>query len=200
MDGLAYRFVPLSASQTGGIDADKLYDKLMNQFRWGNISDPKVYLDETNLRLLSHFRGNFARLANALIRENKKDSAIMALDRAFEVIPTYQLSLSHFDLSHVEQYYMAGAKEKGNALAGDLFRVASEEMDYYLSFPKNFSSGIKGELQNRKVVMYHLCDLTRQYDQALFETFIKHCDALFPDEQWGRMFRQEMLLDSTELE
>ena len=201
MDGMAYRFVPLRASQTGGIDADKLYDKMMNQFRWGNISDPKVYLDETILRLLSLFRGNFARLANALIMENKNDSAIMALDRAYEVIPTYQLSLNYYDLSHVEYYYMAGAKEKGNALAEELFKVTKDELDYFLSFPKELQNSIRGELQNRKYVFFHLCDITRRYDLTLFETFRNVWDAQFPNEQLDRMFQpEELMMDSAELE
>ncbi|MDR1171487.1 MAG: hypothetical protein LBL24_03430, partial [Bacteroidales bacterium] len=199
MDGLAYRFVPLKASQTGGIDAEKLYDKMMNQFRWGNINDPKVYLDETNLRLLSHFRGNFARLAGALTAEGRKDSAVMALNRAYEAIPTYQLPLSYVDLSLLEQYYRAGAKEKGSALAEALFKVAGEEMDYYQSFPKQFSNGIRSELQNRKYVMFHVCDIVRQFDRNLFESYKKHWDTLFPSEQWDMMFQQEML-DSIGLE
>jgi hypothetical protein len=74
LDGLANRFVPLRNSQTRGIDADKMYDIMMNRFRWGNAGDPKVYLDETNLRLLSHFRNNFGRLADALIAENNLSS------------------------------------------------------------------------------------------------------------------------------
>ncbi|MDR1153258.1 MAG: DUF2723 domain-containing protein [Bacteroidales bacterium] len=193
MDGLAYRFVPLKASQTGGIDAEILYDKMMNRFRWGNIDDPKVYLDETNLRLLSHFRGNFARLANALTAEGRKDSAVMALDRAYEAIPTYQLPLGYVDLSLLEQYYRAGAKEKGSALAETLFKITGEEMDYFLSFPKTFSNSIKSELQNRKYVLLHLCNITRQFDRNLFESYKKHWDTLFPSEQWDMMFQQEML-------
>jgi hypothetical protein len=189
MDGLAYRFVPLKASQTGGIDADKLYEKMMNQFRWGNISDSTVYLDETNLRLLSHFRSNFARLANALTAEGKKDSAVMALNRAYEVIPTHQLPLGPTDLPLVEQYYQAGATEKGSALAEALFKVASDEIDYYLGFPKTFTSAVRNELQNRKYVLFHLCDISRKYDQRLFETCKKHWDTLFPTENLDAIFQ-----------
>ena len=192
MDGLAYRFVPLKASETGGIDADKLYDKMMNQFRWGNISDPKVYLCETNLRLISHFRTNFGQLANALNMENKKDSAIMALDRAFEVIPTYQLSLNKYDMILLEQYYIAGAKEKGGTMAEALFKTIGEEMDYFLSFPKHFSNGISGELQDRKYMLYHLCYITWRYDRNLFETYIKYWNSLFPNEPLDMYFQLEM--------
>ena len=191
MDGLAYRFVPLKASETGGVDADKLYDNVMNKFRWGNISDPKVYLCETNLRLIQHFRGNFGRLANALIEENKKDSAIMALDRAYEVIPAYQLSFSRTDLSLLQQYYLAGAKEKGSALAEEMFKTFSEELDYFLSFPRNFSNSIKGELQERKINLFHLYDITRVFDRNFFETHKIYWDMTFPNERWDRMLQEE---------
>ena len=197
MDGLAYRFVPLSTPSargmgTGGIDADKLYDMMMNKFRWGNISDPKVYLCETNTRLIQHFRGNFGRLAGALIAENKNDSAIMALDRAYEVIPTYQLPLSYLDLTLLEQYYNAGAREKGSALALKMFETASEEMIYLLSFPDKLTNSIRSESQLKKYTLFHLCDITRQYDRPLFETFKTQWDLIFPTDRWDRVYQDEI--------
>ena len=191
LDGLAYRVVPLKKSETGGIDADKLYDKMMNQFRWGNVSNPKVYLCETNLRLLRLFRSNFAQLAQALVEENKKDSAIMALDRAYEVIPTYQLSLGYSDLSLLQMYYLAGAKDKGNDLAEKMFKAFSEELDYFQSFPRSISNSVKGELQNRKIFLLHLFDITRQFDRDFFETHKTYWDMKFPNERWDKMLHEE---------
>jgi len=194
MDGLAYRFVPLrrSESKTGGVDADKLYDKMMNQFRWGNVSDPKVYLCETNTRLLTTFRGNsFSKLASALIAENKMDSAVMVLDRAYEVIPTYQLSFGYFDLLLLRDYYRAGAKEKGDALAEKMFKSFSEELAYLQSFPKKLYNSIIRELNHRKyMLIFNVCDITRQYDSELFEKYKNYWETLFPDEPWDmtRMF------------
>jgi hypothetical protein len=194
MDGMAYRFVPIHASQTGGIDADKWYDKMMNQFRWGNISDPKVYLCETNTRLISHFRMNFGRLAAALNAENKKDSAVMAIDRAFEVIPIYQLPLGRTDLFLLEQYYTAGAKEKGSALAEAMFITVSEEMDYFMSFPREFSNGISAEMQDRRIMLYHLCSITWRFDRNLSETYKSYWNAIFPHEPFD-LLMQQMLDD-----
>jgi hypothetical protein len=190
MDGMAYRFVPLRASQTGGMDADKLYDNMMNKFRWGNISNPKVYLCETNTRLITLFRRNFGQLAAALNAENKKDSAVMALDRAFEVIPTYQLSLSYNDLPLLEQYYRAGATEKGSAKVEELFMNTSEEMDYFMSFPKSFSNGIRYEMQNRKYVMVYVCGLAKQYDRNMYESMKRHWEVQFPQEPLDLMIQQ----------
>jgi hypothetical protein len=166
MDGLAYRFVPIRHpatpyGETGGIDADKLYDKMMNQFRWGNISDSSVYLDETNLRLLVHFRNNFARLAGALSLEGKKDSAVNALNKAFEVIPATQLPLNYMDLSFVEQYYAADAINEGNALAERIFSTALNELQYYQSFPKQFQSHLEREQRIRLYMMDTLSRLAK---------------------------------------
>jgi len=192
LDGLANRFVPLRASETGGIDPEKLYDKMMNVFRWGNLSDPKVYLCETNLRLILHFRRNFGQLADALNEVNKKDSAVMALDRAFEVIPVSKLSLSYSDLFLLQQYYSANAKEKGSDLAEKFFLATSEEMDYFLSFPRKFSNSIRGEMQNRKIILYHICNITQRYDSNLFEKYKLYWDMIFPQERWDMVFPQEL--------
>ncbi len=172
MDGLAYRFVPIETKdesrygETGRVDADKLYDKMMNKFRWGNISDPHVYLDETNLRLISHFRSNFARLADALTLEGKRDSAVQVLDRAYEVIPTYKLPLNYQDVLFVEQYYAAGAIDKGNALAEKLFANAKEELSYYLSFPNELYKALDRERQYRMYTMDSLNRLAKAYSQT----------------------------------
>ncbi|MDR1864996.1 MAG: DUF2723 domain-containing protein [Bacteroidales bacterium] len=173
MDGLAYRFVPIKTPSTrygevGRIDADKLYDKMMNRFRWGNVSDSSVYLDEVNIRLLSHFRNNFARLAGKLTLEGKKDSAVRALDRAFEVIPAYQLPLNYIDVPFVEGYYRAGAIDKGNGLAREMFDVARKELGYYNSFPAKFKNS--GELSHeqdlRLYIMNTLVRVTQEYGQT----------------------------------
>ncbi len=185
MDGLAYRFVPIKTpdsryGETGRIDADKLYDKMMNKFRWGNISDPHVYLDETNLRLLTHFRSNFARLAGALTLEGKKDSAINVLAKGFEAIPTFQLPLNYMDATFVEQYYNAGAMDKGNALAEELFATAKEELNYYLSFPKKFGNALEREQQLRMYTMDSLNRLAKGYKQTeLAEKFEKQMQEIF---------------------
>ena len=165
---------------------------MMNKFRWGNVNDPNVYLCETNLRLLSLFRRNFGQLADALIEENKKDSAVMALDRSYEVIPVFQLALSYTDLVLLEQYYRADAKEKGSNLAEMMFKATREEMDYLMSFPRQFSNSIANELYNKRVVLYHICSITRRYDRELFETYKQYWDMLYPQERWDMMFQQQM--------
>ena len=46
-EGLAYRFTPFDTSKTGvTIDSEKMYDNLMNKFKYGGIDKPGIYLGE----------------------------------------------------------------------------------------------------------------------------------------------------------
>ncbi|HEX3008614.1 MAG TPA: DUF2723 domain-containing protein, partial [Bacteroidales bacterium] len=138
LDGLAYRIVPIKTkrtdSQPGGVDTDILYNNLINKFKWGGVPDPKVYLDENNLRMLSNFRNNFSRLAEELINEGKKDSAIKVLDKCMEIMPQNRVPFNYFIVPIIEQYYRAGEANKANKLVTAFFNSTQEDLRYYFSF------------------------------------------------------------------
>ena len=192
MDGMALRFVPINTPQGERVDADKLYDLMMNRFVWGNVSDPRVYLCETNRRLLTTMRRNFAQLAEALINENKNDSAVMALDRAFEVIPSNQLPLSYFDFPLLREYFRAGAQEKGDALAEEMIKSTTEELEYLMSFPRHFSNSINNELYIRQSALYHICLITMRSGSAMYELGRTYWNRLFPNEPFEELIQFEM--------
>ncbi len=176
LDGLAYRIVPVETQredgQPGFIDSDILYENLMNKFKWGNISDPRVYLDENNMRMLSNFRNTFARLAEQLITENKKDSAIKVLDRCLSVMPANQVSLNFYAIPLVEQYYRAKEFTKGNNLAMQIFDNANLDLKYYSRMTGKIGQNISQEKQIGLYTINNLGRLTEGYGQkALSEKF-----------------------------
>ena len=91
----------------------------------------------------------------------------------------------------MEAYYRAGAMDKGNALAEALFKAISEELAYFQSFPRHFANSIKGELQDRKLTLYYLCNYTRLYDREAFEKFKNQWDTMFPFERWDRILHDD---------
>jgi hypothetical protein len=192
LDGLAYRIVPIETNrpdgQSGFVDSDILYDKLMNQFKWGNISDPKVYLDENNLRMLSNFRNNFARLAEQLINENKVDSATKVLDRCFQVMPIEQVPLNYWALPLVEQYYRAKQFTKGNQIAGKLFETTSLDLKYYARVKGKLSESLSGEKRMSFITLNQLAKLAENYNQKalgdkITTTLQSYMNMMGPDSQ-----------------
>ena len=93
-EGLAYRITPFNTTRLNArIDSEKMYDNLMNKFKFGGINNPDIYIDETVMRMCQTHRRMFIQLATQLIKEGKKDKALKALDYCSEVIPS--LSLIH---------------------------------------------------------------------------------------------------------
>jgi hypothetical protein len=120
LQGLAYRLVPVKTKsidgQTGSINTKVMYDNLMNKFKWGNIQNPHIYLNQDNMRMIMNFRNNFARLANNLIIQGKKDSAIAVCDRCIKVMPEKTIPYDYFILPIAETYYKAGKIDKANKI------------------------------------------------------------------------------------
>jgi hypothetical protein len=169
--GLSYMISPikttsLNPSENGAVDTETMYDNMMNKFRWGGVNDPKVYLDETNLRMLSNFRNSFARLALALAQENKKDSARNVLERCQEVMPKDRVPYNYFILPMAECYYQLGDIRKANELLSDLNNLMQEELVYYLSLPMKFRNGLNYEIQINAYVKQEILQMVMRHNQT----------------------------------
>ena len=64
LDGLAYKVVPMkSADPMSYVDPVVLYKNLVDVYRYRNLNNPKVFLDETSRRLCGNYTPLFVRLA-----------------------------------------------------------------------------------------------------------------------------------------
>lgn len=72
-EGLAYRFTPFDTDKLNSkIDSEKMYDNLMNKFKFGGIEKPGIYIDENVMRMCYTHRRIFTQLVGQLIKEGKK--------------------------------------------------------------------------------------------------------------------------------
>lgn len=166
LEGFAYRFTPVKTEtdgmQIGFVDTKTMYHHFMDDFKWGNMNDPKVYIDENNQRMMINIRNNFNRLAQNLVTEGKMDSAVNVLDRNLELIPNSIVPYNYFSHQTVENYLAAGATDKGVALAQDIFATYQEEMDYFLSLKPSQALLVDEEMQR---ILYFLRDLAMIADK-----------------------------------
>ena len=141
LEGLAYRLIPVKANQIdkseiGSVQTEVMYDNMMNKFKWGNIQDTTLYIDETVIGLAQSHRLAFSRLANALTKEGKKDKAVSALDKNQELFPIQNVEYNYYEFLILESYYKAGDTTKGNKLANQLLDIYGKNLAYYFSFDK----------------------------------------------------------------
>ena len=119
LEGLAYRIVPIksksdSQGQTGRVDQKDMYNNMMNKFLWGNMKRDDVYLDQNNQNMSMNFRNNFARLAETLLQNGARDSAIKVLDKCNEEMPDKTIPYNVMMLRPIEIYYRAASNVNAN--------------------------------------------------------------------------------------
>ena len=139
-EGLAYRFTPFDTDKLDSkIDSEKMYDNLMNKFKFGGIDKPGIYIDENVMRMCYTHRRIFTQLVGQLIKEGKKDKALAALDYAEKMIPAinvpYDWANGAFQMA--ESYYQLGQNEKANKIIDELANKSLEYMIWYLSLNDN---------------------------------------------------------------
>jgi tetratricopeptide (TPR) repeat protein len=168
LEGLAYRLVPYKAQstdgQTGEVHSDIMYDNLMNKFHWGGMDKYHIYLNENNRRMCMNIRNNFARLAEKLISENKKEKALKVLDKCVEVLPEHNVPYDFFMLPIAEAYYKCGAIDKANEIIRKLSGTYERELNYYFSLEDEYRS-VKNNAQRAMSILYRLVNVTQQYKQ-----------------------------------
>ena len=136
-EGLAYRITPFNTTALNArIDSEKMYDNLMNKFKFGGIDNPNIYIDETVMRMCLTHRRMFIQLASQLIKEGKKDKALEVLDYSLKVIPSTTVPHDYIMSSSKEMaddYLALGETEKAEAILSDLANKAVEYISWYLS-------------------------------------------------------------------
>ena len=135
-EGLAYRFTPFDTDKLNSkIDSEKMYDNLMNKFKFGGIEKPGIYIDENVMRMCYTHRRIFTQLVGQLIKEGKKDKALAALDYAEKMIPSYNVPYDWANgaFQMAEAYYQLGQNEKANKIIDELANKSLEYMIWYLS-------------------------------------------------------------------
>ena len=92
--------------------------------------------------MMINIRNNFNRLAESLIIEGKKDSAIQVLDRCLELIPKQVVPYNYFSQQTAGNYFAAGAIEKGDTLMRDIVNDYKAEMNFYLNMDSDLQASV----------------------------------------------------------
>ncbi|MFN3403444.1 MAG: DUF2723 domain-containing protein [Cytophagaceae bacterium] len=89
LEGLAHRLLPVKypAGSQGFVNSTVMYDRMMNNFHWRELDNPKVYYDENYLRFPVNARSQFYRLAAQLYAEGKKEKSLEVIRHCYTVMP-----------------------------------------------------------------------------------------------------------------
>lgn len=170
LEGFAYRVVPHKTQNTDGqvgrVETDKFYHKLMNEFRWGGYSNPKVYLDENTQRMALNIRNNLTRLANALLDQNETEKAVQVLDKTMKELPSNLVPHNYFSIFIAKGYYRARQTEKGDQILRELSKENLQELAYFTSLSSANQNTVAMDMERDVAIYYELMRVAGQHQRA----------------------------------
>ena len=136
LDGMCYKLVPIKTPidranpyDMGRIDPDLMYN-MVKEWNWGG-SGEDIYHDIETRRNGITYRGNLARLMEALINEERLAEAEEIADIAMEKMPVDKFGFHSLLEPYISAYYEVGNLEKGRSLFKDVSRVYQENIVYF---------------------------------------------------------------------
>ena len=155
-EGLVNRITPFNTKANGqNMDTDRMYDNMMNKFKFGGLDKPGIYLDETVMRMCYTHRRAFAQLAMRLLQEGKTDKVAKLIDYAEQVISPENVPHNYpsgsLDLARVS----LRVKKADHAinLSRAVAQGACEYIEWYLSLPTSIL------LRDDRECMYYMYQL-----------------------------------------
>lgn len=179
LEGLAYRLVPIKQTpedkMSGGrVNTDRMYEVVMNKYQWGGMDKDGVYLDENCLRMAGNIRMQITILANALIKEGKKEKAKKVLDYMMSKIKEENVPYDATVFTVAACYYQIGDTLTANKLSKKLFDIMEHDLQTYNTFSLRDQMAFKQEIRRCKDIMQRLTSLTMQFNQkTLSDEFVK---------------------------
>ncbi|MDR2083795.1 MAG: DUF2723 domain-containing protein [Bacteroidales bacterium] len=167
LDGIVYKFVPVASEDyvrnLGGINIADSYDILVNQCVWGNLNDPRVTPDRESIRNTSIMRQNYYRVADALVKAGRLDSAEIVIDKAIEFFPNSQIQFEHATVGFAEVYLRCGEIEKAQEVIRIIHDKYYNETIYYIGLKTKFFDYYESEIQYNVSALYRLYSLCNEY-------------------------------------
>jgi len=174
--GFAYKLVPIKSASSignpGRVVADKMYDKVMNVYRWGNLNDKSIYVDYQNMLTFNavlSMRSIYSQTARSLALEGKLKQAVEVLDKMQEYAIPSQLplncslmpSLNEYSvMESIDIYLLAGEKEKGFAL---LDAFIEETFKGITIFAKRYGDQYmsKSDIEQNIAYIFHVSEILK---------------------------------------
>lgn len=185
LEGLTYKLVPtFNTRQDADLDTrpqvnlEKSYNLFMQKFKWGGLSDPDVYADETTQRMFSDpYRYSCDITARALVEAGMNEQASGLIRTCVNNIPATQIAPDHYWINLTESAFMSGDEILADTMADVAFTHAVQCVQWYRSMKS--PSGDLGNKMDQIQVLYWMAqdygrsDLVAKWSDILVKAKIE---------------------------
>jgi len=168
-EGLACRITPFTTKGNDKLnfDTDKVFNNVMNRFKWGGVSTKGIYLDETIRRMCYTHQMLFSQLARHLCDEGDTVRCQQVLDKVDKELPVYNVPLSWWggsiDLAEINA--RMGNKEKAKEYIDGLYNTSKQYLDYYSSLATDGFGLSENKFLTNIQVMYQVNSILAMFNE-----------------------------------
>ena len=182
-EGLVNRITPFTTNKPGAknFDTEKAYHNIMTRFKFGNLKQKGLYIDETTMRMCYTHRRLLAQTALQLIADGKNQKAINILKKADVEIPAYNVTLDYMSgaLDMARGWLMTGQKAKGKEYVEAVWKNASQYLNYYLSLSNDHFLQSQNDCIRQIMIMQSTCDVAGMVSPQLEQKYQKQLNNLY---------------------
>ena len=182
-EGLAYRITPFNTKAPGAknFDTEKVYNNVMNRFKWGGLDKPGLYIDETVMRMCYTHRHLLAQLAMQLIADGQNAKAEKVLRKAEKVLPEYNVPYTFMSgaADMARAYALIGKKADAARILNKVWADAKSYADYYLQLTGSRFMMSQNDVLRQLYIMQNIADITQACDHSLANQRLKTVNALY---------------------
>ena len=182
-EGLVNRITPFTTNKPGAknFDTEKAYHNIMTRFKFGNLKQKGLYIDETTMRMCYTHRRLLAQTALQLLSEHKNKKAIDILKKADVEIPDYNVPIDYMSggLDMARGWILAGQKQKAAEYVGKVWKTASQYLSYYLSLDANRFAQAQNNCIRQIMIMQSTCEVASMVDQKTAKKYEDQLNKLY---------------------
>ena len=182
-EGLANRITPFTTNKPGAknFDTEKAYHNIMTRFKFGNLKQKGLYIDETTMRMCYTHRRLLAQTALQLLAEHKNKKALDILKKADVEIPDYNVPIDYMSggLDMARGWAVAGNKQKAAEYMGKVWKTASQYLTYYLSLDTNRFMQAQNDCLRQIMIMQSTCEVASMVDAKTAKKYEDQLNKLY---------------------
>ena len=182
-EGLANRITPFTTNKPGAknFDTEKAYHNIMTRFKFGNLKQRGLYIDETTMRMCYTHRRLLAQTALQLIAENKNGKALDILKKADTEIPGYNVTIDYMSggLDMARGWALVGQKAKAKEYDTKVWTNAYQYLNYYLSLNNDRFIQAQTDCIRQIMIMQSTIEVTEIIDRNLAKKYESQLNNLY---------------------
>ncbi|MCB0572001.1 MAG: DUF2723 domain-containing protein, partial [Phaeodactylibacter sp.] len=185
LEGLALRIVPVRTPSdaqygiigSGRVNADAVYENVMDKFRWGNFDKYDMFVDQSYAPSIQSHQLSMRRAALKLLQDGDKERALSLIDKYFEVFPNMNFPYDYRAYYMISVYLQADAYDRAKPHLQILAKEMADHLAFYNALPPDV-------LESSYETDYLLAmrtkdDIMRAAEQNKDDTFSQYLKGLF---------------------